>query len=293
MSYQQLNQQRRQARADVQEATIKEAALKESAKIAKQLAERDQSIWWKVKQQEKKIVDLVGLNDTVTGIVMTRDFIRKCIERHEKLVSTQAADRVPITGVTDMNIEGVILPPIALAGGGAPLKIDEKIKAQAMQDFLSSPAICEGTLTYEGINTLLIEATKKVKIAAGEMNENAIIEPYSNYIVRRFIADNGLEQHNTQKTRNDRDIAAINDAGNNLSMGVVGKTLFGNDQRDPNLMFNLDATTQLLGSTKNKPVFGMKGSKDALKKYNRSATRSLGKDFFGKLHIMIVLNINY
>ena len=162
MSYQQLNQQRRQARADVQEATIKEAALKESAKIAKQLAERDQSIWWKVKQQEKKIVDLVGLNDTVTGIVMTRDFIRKCIERHEKLVSTQAADRVPITGVTDMNIEGVILPPIALAGGGAPLKIDEKIKAQAMQDFLSSPAICEGTLTYEGINTLLIEATKKV-----------------------------------------------------------------------------------------------------------------------------------
>ena len=151
--------------------------------------------------------------------------------------------------------------------GGRPVIITASIAEQVKWDFTTSPEICEGTLNSTAVNGLMVQATKKVT--------GIDVEPYSMYIVNQFIIDNNMEELRSLKTRNERDIAAMNDIANNVSQAVVASTILSDDNRDPRLMFNLDATTQYIDGDSNQTVFAMPGKKKSMKNMNRSGTRRM------------------
>jgi hypothetical protein len=249
-SVSQLRQEAQAARVSAQQ---KEKEFLDMERMQRQLEERDRQLWYATNHQSKPISSLVGIKDPVTGIPMSRFFIRHAVDRHKRLQRLRA---IPSANSMPLNTTNA---------GGRPVIITASIAEQVLRDFTTSPEICEGALNSTAINRLMVQATKTVT--------GMEVEPYSMYIVNQFIIDYNMEELRSLKTRNARDMAAMNDIANNVSQAVVASTILSNDNRDPRLMFNLDATTQYIDGDSNQPVFAMPGTKESMKKMNRSGTR--------------------
>ena len=283
---------RKLAQERAKEAFEAEKIAKEDEKLLKEFEAIDLNIY-----RSKHINDM-GIQAIMAKYNKTRNQIYAALRRHEKRLNyttlqnseeakNGSSSTFPLIQTNQaqaavMPSGGGTLTALPMFNTGRHAIITNDIRDQALEDFMSSPDIFDGTVRFEGLKKILKEATDKVHVRNSHHRFNG---DYSYYIVDKFIKDNKLAEFATAKARNQRTYEAMNDIGNNISNIVVTQKVLDNDKQNPSLLFNLDATTMLLGTASNKYnkqkknlLFGLFGKKDSYRKINRSAAKVVGSN---------------